>query len=215
MLRSVLGFLGVVMYFYATKYMIAADATILHRSSPFFVTLFSVIFLKEKLSKVQITALFTAFVGALCVIRPQLNSSIVPSIVGFVSAMAAGGAYTVIGYLKNKENSMVIVFHFSLISCLMCIPFMMFNFVFPSVYDAFLLLLIGIFAGLGQIFLTISYKNAPASEVSIYNFSGIIFACILGYVCFGELIDIMSLVGMTIIIISATILYITKKNVIN
>lgn len=205
--RSIFGYLGVVMYFYATKNMLAADATILHKSSPFFVTLFSFLFLKEKLTKVHVGVLIGAFVGAVFVIRPQFNSAVFPAVVGLLSAAAAGAAYTIIGFLRGKENNIVIIFYFSFISCLCSLPFMLADFVVPNGFEALMLLLIGVFAGGGQFFLTIAYKNAPAGEVSIYNYSSIIFSCILGFIFLNEMIDLMSFIGIIIILVSALTMY--------
>ncbi len=206
-LRAILGYLGVVMYFFASRNMYAADATLLHRSSPFFVVIFSAMFLREKISKVQGAALAAAAVGALCVIRPQFNSEVVPALIGLLSAASAGGAYTVIAYLKGRENNGVIIFYFSFVSCLLSLPFMMMDFVMPDLYNTLMLLVIGGFAAAGQIFLTIAYKNAPAGEVSIYNFSGIICSCVLGYTFLQEALDFMSGLGMVIIISAALVMF--------
>lgn len=209
--RSILGFLGVVMYFYATNNMIVTDATILHKSSPFFVTIFSCIFLKEKLNKVQVPCLLVAFLGAILVVKPQLNSSVFPAIIGLLSAVAAGGAYTLISYIRDREHPMTIVLHFSVLSSLLCIPFMIADFVIPSSEEMIMLLCIGIFAGIGQIMLTLSYRYAKASEVSIYNFSSIVFSGILGFVVFRELPDYLSIIGSGFVIAAALILFVYSK----
>ena len=76
-----------------------------------------------------------------------------------------------------------------------------------------MLFLIGTFASLGQIFLTFAYKNAPAGEVSIYNFSGIICSSILGYLVLGEVLDLMSWLGMIIIITAALVMFLYNKKI--
>lgn len=211
MLRSIFGYLGVVMYFYASRNMFVADATLLHRSSPFFVVLFSFLFLKEKLTKVHVGVLLLAASGTLCVIRPQFNSDMFPAVIGILSAVSAGGAYTIISYLKGKENNGVIIFYFSVVSCLFSLPFMMREFVIPDGFGLLMLLVIGIFASLGQIFLTIAYKNAPAGEVSIYNFAGIICSSLLGYLLLNEVLDFMSVLGIVIIIAAALVMFLYDK----
>ncbi|MEG0564831.1 MAG: DMT family transporter [Hungatella sp.] len=211
MLRSLLGYLGIVMYFYASRNMLIADATLLHRSSPFFVVIFSCLFLKERLSKVHIGVLTAAALGALCVIQPQFNSDMFPAMIGLLSAVSAGAAYTVISYLKGKEHNGVIIFYFSAVSCLISLPFMLMDFVLPNGYELLMLLMIGIFASLGQIFLTIAYKNAPAGEVSIYNFSGIICSCLLGYFLLHEILDFMSILGIVMIMTAALVMFLYDK----
>lgn len=211
MARSILGYLGVVMYFYASRNMNAADATLLHRSSPFFVVIFSCLFLKERMTKVHAGVLITAAIGAICVIRPQFNSDVIPAAIGLLSAVGAGGAYTIISYLKGREHNGVIIFYFSLVSCLISIPFMIGDFVIPNVFELFMLFVIGASASIGQVFLTFAYKNAPAGEVSIYNFSGIIFSCLLGYILLHEVLDFMSILGISIIISAALVMFLYDK----
>ena len=212
--RGILGYLGIVMYFYASRNMFAADATLLHRSSPFFVVIFSALFLNEKITKAHICALLLAMLGAICVIRPSFSSDIFPALIGALSAASAGGAYTIISYLRGKEDNGVIILTFSIISCLLTLPFMLAGqFVIPNLYEAFMLFCIGLFAAGGQIFLTFAYKNAPAGEVSIYNFSGIIVSSLLGYFVLNEKLDFMSILGIVIIITAAIIMFNYRKKV--
>ena len=202
-LRSFLGYAGVVLNFYSINAMNTADATILQKSSPIFVIIFSVIFLKEKLTKTKLTTLILCFIGAIFVVRPQFNSSVIPAIAGLLSAGFAGGAYTVLAYVNKLESSNTIIFFFSLVSSIITIPFVALNFVMPTGIEFIYLIGIGIFAGLGQIFLTLSYKYALATDVSIYNYATIIFTSIMGYFIFGEILNIFSLLGILLIFSSS------------
>ena len=69
------------------------------------------------------------------------------------------------------------------------------SFVVPTPRDLMMLILIGIFGAGGQIGLTYAYQKAPAAEVSIYDYSGIIFSAILGYVLLGESLSLSTIVG--------------------
>ena len=71
--RSILGLLGVILNFYALRYLVISDASILNKISPFFVTFFAIMFLKEKITKVHIFTLIIVFFGALLIIKPQLT----------------------------------------------------------------------------------------------------------------------------------------------
>ncbi|HWP50551.1 MAG TPA: DMT family transporter [Clostridia bacterium] len=213
LVRSIFGYIGVVFYFYATQHMISADAAILHRSSPFFVTLFAALFLKERLSLAQIIALFTAAFGAILVVQPQMSSSTFPAVVALLSAVAAGAAYTAISCLKGKESSACIILYFSAFSCLASLLIGGKYFVRPDISGYAALLAIGCFAAIGQLFLTISYKMAKASEVSIFNYSGVVFAGVLGAIFFDETLGLISLLGMTLIIAAALLIYFNRETV--
>lgn len=201
--RSLAGLLGVVLYFYAISNMTLADATMLNKLSPFFVILFAGIFLKEGLNYRKILIIILAFIGALLIIKPQFNLSIIPALAGFFSAIFAGIAYTLVRFLSGKSSSSMIVFYFSTLSVAGTLPFMIRNFVYPDLLTLLLLIAIGIFAAGGQLALTKAYQLAPASEISIYNYTSIIFATILGFMIGDSLPDLLSFLGAFIIFATA------------
>lgn len=207
-MRSIFGFLGFIGLFYSSAHAHQGDVSTLMKLSPFLITLWAAIFLKEKITKVQIPALIIAFSGAALVANPAFNSNMFPLFMAFLCAVFSSGSYTLLAYFKNKVNGMTIIMHFSTFCCIATIPFMMRNFVMPDAKEFILLLLIGILGGLGQITLTYSYRMATASEISIYNYSGIVFSIILGYVCLNEVPDWSSLAGCALVITAAIITYI-------
>ena len=210
--RSVAGLLGVVTNFYAIAHLPLANANILNKLSPFVVLFLSAYFLKERLRKIQVAGFFVSFLGVMLIIKPTLDFDILPSLSALASAVCAGAAYTFVRALGNrKENPSTIVFVFSLISVLGIFPFMMADFVVPTFKEFLILLSIGVFATFGQFGLTYAYKYSKASEVSIYTYSSIIFTVILGFVFFGEIPDILTVIGGTIVIAVAVKLYYVFK----
>lgn len=210
--RSFLGFLGVVFAFYALREASQADVTILNKLNPFIITLLSVVFLKEKLSKIQIPALIIAFGGAFIATGPSFNSDFIPLLLSFMSAVVSGIAYTLLGYLKDKVDGLTIIMHFSVFSMVASAPFMLRGFNIPSPYELLLLILIGIFGSFGQIAVTYSFRMAPASEVSIYNYSGIIFSMLMGYFLLHESIPIRSVVGGILVVVASILVYVFVEN---
>ena len=81
-------------------------------------------------------------------------------------------------YSKGKTDGMTVIMHFSTFSAVCSIPFTLGNFVVPNAKELMALVLIGLFGSLGQIALTYAYRLAPAGEVSIYNYSGILFSMV-------------------------------------
>lgn len=210
--RAVAGLLGVVTNFYAIAHLPLANANILNKLSPFVVLFLSAFFLKEKLRKIQVIGFFVSFFGVILIVKPTLDFNIIPSLSAILSAIFAGTAYTIVRVLGNrKENPNTIVFVFSLVSVLGIFPFMMANYVVPSFKELLILLSIGIFATFGQFGLTYAYKYSKASEVSIYTYSSIIFTIILGFFFFGEIPDILTIIGGIIITAVAVKLYFVFK----
>lgn len=208
--RSSFGLAGVVLNFYAISKLTLADSSMLGKLSPIFVTIMACIFLKEKIDNKQILSIIVTFLGALLVIKPEFSLEMLPSLAGILSAASAGIAYTLLRYLKDKESPDTIIFYFSLISVVFTAPFALAEYVQPTFIQLGLLLATGVFASVGQFGITYAYKYAKATEVSIYNYSAIVFGIILGFIFFGEIPDTLSLLGGVIII--AVAFYIFKHN---
>ena len=76
--RSFFGFLGVVLFFYATGQARQADVAMLNRASPVFVTLFAALFLKEKITPVKVASTFLCLTGAYVAMQPSFDSNPFP-----------------------------------------------------------------------------------------------------------------------------------------
>lgn len=215
LLRSILGTIGMIGYFYTIDHMLLSDSSMLNKLNPFFVTLFALWFLNEKPSRIQIPSLIVAFIGALFIIKPQFNIEAFPAFVGVLSAIFAGGAYTMVRLLGDKEEFYTIVFYFSFVSSCIMFPFMLMNFTPLSLHQFLILIMTGVFASLAQFSLTLAYKLAPAGEISIYNYTNVIFAGLLGFIIWSEIPDAFSFIGYTLIIGSGFAIYIynTKKQI--
>jgi len=205
--RSVIGLMGVTAYFYSIQNMPLADSAILNKMSPFFVLIFAFILLKERINKYQILTVILAFIGIAFVIKPELDSNILPSLVGLGAAITAGLAYTIIRMLSGKEHPTTIVFFFSAISVLVMLPLLIIYYVQPSTTDFIYLILTGVFAAIGQYCLTYSYKFAKASEVSIYGYATVIFSAILAYILWHENLSFSSIVGILVVLTASYLNY--------
>lgn len=205
--RSFFGFLGLITLFYASSNASQGAVTILNKMSPLLITGAAVIFLKEKLTKVQIPSLILAFIGAILVIQPSFDNNVIPLLSAFLSAVSSSIAYTLLGYFKDKVDGMTVIMHFSTFSTLASIPFMLGNFVMPTPEEFALLALIGVFGSLGQILITYAYRMAPASEISIFNYSGILFSMLLGYTVLGEAISTNALLGGICVVWASLLVY--------
>jgi len=204
LLRGVFGTIAMFLYFFAIERLNIADATVLNKLSPFFVTFFAVFFLREKLSRYVVPVLVVALVGAALVIKPQFDFEAVPAIAGFVSAAASGAAYTIVRHLRKDEPPYRIVFYFSLVSVVVAVPLVLLNFVRPEGLQWVYLFGAGVFATTGQFTLTLAYHQAPATRISIYVYVHILFAFAFGLLVWGEIPDVLSIVG-TVLIISAAV----------
>ena len=197
--RSFLGFVGVVMLFYATAGARQADVALLNRTSPIWVSLFAMIFLKERISRVQAPVILMCLAGAFVAMKPSFESNALPMLLALLTAVSSGLAYTMITFCKGHVDPLTVIFHFSAFSTAAAGILMIPAFVVPSPRDMALLCLIGVFGAGGQIGLTYAYQKAPASEVSIYDYSGIVFSALLGYFLLGEELTGSTVLGALLI----------------
>lgn len=211
--RATLGTLGIWANYYAIDNLILSDATILNKLSPFFVIIFSYLFLKEKLKPIHIISLLVAFLGVLFIVRPtgNLTSNLIPSILGLCSAAFAGGSYTFVRYLGGKEKGATIVFFFSLFSLVTTFPIMIAQFEMFTSYQFMFLILTGVAASCAQFALTAAYKYAPAKDISIYDYTQVIFTALIGFTLFRDFPDKISLVGYLLILGASFAIFLHNK----
>lgn len=202
-LRSSAGLVGMLDNFYATTKMSStADAAILNKMSPFFTLIFSAIFLKEKVKPKQALAIAVVFAGAMLVIKPTIsNAELLPSLVGFMGGVCAGGAYTCVRYMGGKgENGRFTVFFFSLFSTVALAPYLIADFTPMTAKQWLYLVFVGISAAGGQFGITAAYTFAPSREISVYDYSNVIFTAVSGYFFLGgQVPDLWSFAGYFII----------------
>lgn len=200
--RAVFGTIGILGNYYAIDHLLLSDASMLNKLSPFFAILFSYFALREKVKPVQIGGVVLAFLGALLIIKPGGfgGTDWVPAVIGALGGMAAGAAYTAVRVLGQRgERSIFIVFFFSGFSCLVSIPFLLFDGHPMSLFQVGMLLLAGLSAAGGQFSVTAAYTHAPAREISVYDYTQVFFSALLGFFLFGQTPDLLSVVGYVVI----------------
>lgn len=207
--RAFAGTIGILGNFYAVDHLMLSDATMLNKMSPFFAIIFSIFLMKEKVSLSQALIVLGAFIGALFVVKPTFsNVNLFAAEIGFIGGVGAGLAYTCVRKLGTRgEKGSRIVFYFSLFSCLVTLPYMLFDFHPMTFNQLILLLLAGASAAGGQFAITAAYTYAPAKEISVYDYSQVIFAAIYGFIMFNQIPDAYSFFGYLIIIAMAIVMF--------
>ena len=158
--------------------------------------------LKEKANTIQKVTVVIAFIGSLFVIKPSIHFvSNINSFIGVLGAMGAGIAYTCVRKLGQQGVAGAkIVFFFSLFSCLSVVPYLIFHFQPMTLQQIGCLLMAGLMAAGGQFSITNAYTYAPAKEISIYDYTQVIFAALLGFFLLNQVPDVYSVIGYIIII---------------
>ncbi len=201
MCRAVGGTVGIFCNFYAIDNLDISDASMLNKLSPFFSMIFSIWILGEKPRLKEWLIVALAFIGAVFVVKPSFNIVCFPAVIGLAGGISAGWAYTFARKLGNRgEKSSMVVFFFSVFSTIVTIPFMFADFHPISAGQLLMLMLAGTAATGGQYSITAAYQKAPAKEISVFDYSQVIFAAILGFFFLDQLADGYSYIGYVIII---------------
>lgn len=207
--RSICGTIGILCNFYAVDHLVLADASMLNKMSPFFAVIFSYFLLKEKITVPQGLFVIGAFVGSLFVIKPTFsNTDLLPSLIGLCGGIGAGAAYTMVRKLGERgEKGPFIVFFFSTFSCVVTLPWLLFDYHPMSLAQIGILLFAGLSAAGGQFSITAAYCYAPAREISVYDYSQIIFSAGLGFFFFEQIPDLLSWIGYAVICLMAVAMF--------
>lgn len=213
--RSAFGTVGILCNFYAVDHLVLADASMLNKMSPFFAIIFGTLILKERVSLFQGSCVAAAFIGVLFVVKPTgLHMAFFPALIGLLGGLGAGIAYTYVRALGQRGvKGPFIVFFFSAFSCLLTLPYLLLRYHPMTPGQLGILLLAGLAAAGGQFTITAAYCYAPAREISVYDYSQILFSALLGFLIFGQVSDLFSWVGYIIICSTAVAMFLhTNKH---
>ncbi len=212
-MRSALGTLGLMANFWAIQNMNIGDSNILTKMSPFFSIIMSIFILGEKPDRVAIGSVIAALFGAALVVKPGRGLASMPALIGLFGGFCAGLAYTYVRKMgMNGVPGSVIVFVFSAFSVVSLLPLVILYYEPMSPRQLGLLVLSGAVAAGGQIFATMAYTLAPAKEISVFDYTQVLFAALLGFLFLGEKPDLLSFAGYIIIIGAAfTRWYVNKR----
>ena len=201
LMRSLFGAAGIIANFYAIDHLHIADANILNKLSPFFAILMSAVILREIPRRSDCLCVLVALAGAAIVVKPTRGLASLPALVGLFGGFAAGTAYTYVRKLRLQgERGPVIVLFFSVFSFLVCLPGMLLDFQPLQPKQLLYLILAGVSAAVGQFSVTKAYSLAPAKEISVFDYSQVLFAALWGFLFFSEHPDAVSVSGYVLIL---------------
>ncbi len=199
-IRCFLGFVGVLLLFYANTNMPLAESSALVTMYPLFVIFVAFLLLGEPLTAKKLLAVAVGFAGVLLVVRPSGNFSPLPALAAIATALCSAITYTLVRKLSGRVDGLAITFYFSILSVICVLPFSISAWRAPTPGQWGLLLLISFFSILGLTSITKAYQSAPASEIALFDYTGVLASPLLGFLLFGEAISPLTLLGMGLIV---------------
>lgn len=196
MLRAGAGVIATYFYFYALDNLHVADALLLNYTSPIFIALFAVLWLKEDWTLHRRLALGLSLLGLSLLFRPSSDLFSLAGLSGLCSGALAGLALTTVKRLTHVDDPISIVVWFALLASMVSAVPMLWFFLWPQPMAWLWLLLVGCCGSLGQLSLTWAYQRAPVTQVSPLGYSSLIFAGLFGFILWGELTDLIGFIGI-------------------
>ncbi len=209
--RVLIGNITMIFTFGGMQALPMSNATVLFFTSTLIIPVAAHFFLKERIGIHRWLAVFIGICGVILIARPSAELTMIGVVLALGAAFGQAFIQIILRYMKN-ENALTITFYFMGGGAVMIAPFMPWFFDMPNPTDALLLLMIGLSGGIGQYFLTLAFKYAPASLLSPFNYTGLIWATGFDIMIWGLIPSWHVYTGAAIIIASYMyILYREKK----
>lgn len=200
-LRGLSGAVALTMYFFTLQAIPLASAVTIQYLSPIFTAIIGIWFVKERVRPRQWLFFIIAFLGTIIIQGFDARISILYGVIGVASAMLSGVAYNSVRKLGRTDHPLVVVFYFPLVTIPLSGLYLLFDWTLPVGWDWFYLLMVGITTQVAQLFMTKAYQADDLSKISSITYIGIIFALGLGYVFFQETFNIMTYLGMLVVLV--------------
>lgn len=214
--RGLVGCMGMFFGFAGMALLPLPDSTAISFAAPLISVVLAAFVLGEVVRLYRWSAVIIGFCGVLVMLWPHISADALSAakntshatgaLFSLVGACFAAFAMIEVRKLTASESTSAIVIYFSLMSTTFGMLTILggaidprWAWVTPDARQALFLVLIGVMGGFGQIFLTESYRSAPPSVVAPFDYMGMIFALFWGYFLFGDVPDILVLVGAAIV----------------
>ena len=185
--------------FFALRHVPLADVNAIGFINPLIVTGLSMLLLGEPVTGRQWIAVAAGFLGALIIIRPGTGVMHPAVFVVLVSASVRGLYHVATRYLARADAPMTTLLYTILVAgagTSLVVPFF---WVQPDFEGWVMIAAMGIFNGLGTYTVIRAFTAAPAATISPFNYLNLIWATLFGFLVFGDLPDLWTVLGACVI----------------
>ena len=204
----------VIFLFLGVKFVPLTDGRAIALFYPVITFIFAVIFLKEKLDRMKLTALISSIIGGYIIINPGSVSFHKESLFILLAVIMWSIIDLIIKKMSNESTLKQLFFLTGFLS-LFSLPFAIYYWQNPSnIIEILLFILIGIMFLLNVISMLLAIKYADLTVIMPFDFAGMVFTVILSFVIFSEVIKTNTLIGSLIVFVSsAYLIYHQSKKV--
>ncbi len=229
-IRVICFFFGFSFFYISLTYMTLATANALFFCCPFFVSILAIIFLKEKIGIRRWSAIITGFIGVYIVLNPDFSNFNYMKLAPIACALCYAISMTITKITSDKDSVYTQMLHLYIGAIIISILFFIFtgkgqfnNFNDPTFQFIFrewftnpsyawpFIISMGLISVLAFYFILNAYSIASPSVVSLFEYSLIIWAILIGYILFDNVPSIRTLFGAIIIIFAGIYIYLREK----
>ena len=198
--RAVLGAVSLTTTFAAFSIMPMAETTVLLFTASLFIPVLGVFVLGERVGPYRWAAVFIGFAGVVVMASPAGNLNTLGIAIALTASLMHAVLQVVLRYLGKFESPETVTFYFMVIGTLITALPLPFIAVTPTLDDIPLLFGLGLTGAAAQWFLSVAFRNAPAAVVTVFNYTGIVWAMLFGWMIFNDWPAPLVLLGAAIVI---------------
>jgi drug/metabolite transporter (DMT)-like permease len=210
-LRAVLGTVSLITTFAAFSLMPMADTTALLFTSSLFIPVLGVIFLKESVGPYRWAAVAIGFIGVVIMSHPSGEVYTLGIVVAMCAALMHATLQIILRYLGRYESPETISFYFFIIGTFITALPLPFIAVRPTLAEVPLLFGVGLSGAAAQWLISIAFRNAPAAIVTVFNYSGIVWATLFGWMIWNDW-PLPTVIAGGAVVIASNILMIWRES---
>jgi len=226
--RGVIGTLALYTFFYGVSKIGLAISITYQQSYPVFLSVLAAWFFKERLRMAEWLAIILGLIGLCLIFLPSAELSTIHSrnhVIGLTNALMTGLAYLSIRGLSAIYDHRVIILSFMLFGIVLPLislslgtfisaphlDFLMDDFDMPKFSNLPAIMLLGVAALVGQIYLTKAFSYQKTGVIAAVGYSNIVFSILFGVILGDGIPDLMSFLGIILIILCGIIVSFKNK----
>jgi|TARA_A100001011_G_scaffold400213_1_gene513228 drug/metabolite transporter (DMT)-like permease len=207
LVRAFGGAFAMTFLYLGLKFLPIADAITISFAAPIFATIFSIIFLNEKVRLIRWLAIFFGLTGVIIVLKPGTELFTYYSFFPILFCIGFATISIAIKKLSKTEPDYLIALYFTLVLILFGLISVSMGWKKIDIADIHYLIIIGLSGSIGNIFLTKSIREADISLVTPIKYLSLVFAIIAGWLIFNEIPSILTISGAMLIILSTFVIF--------
>lgn len=199
LVRSTLLLTTTTTFFFGLVFLKLADLVILTQAAPLMVVALSVLLLGEKVGPRRWAGVLVGFAGIVIILKPGFGFEWA-SLFGLASAVIYAIYQIMTRSLSTADHTMTTFFYTASVGAVVMAAVAPFFWQTPTLTDALLFALPGVFGGCGHLLLIMAFARSEASLLAPYFYTVIIWATLLGWAIFGEVPDVFTFIGAGLIV---------------